>query len=186
MRLFSPASTLRKNAPPNHPAVPGVMPPEVAVSIQLQRLRSAAGGRGVRLIVAGLNGGQSRVVAVTPRTITFRLGEFLAWLAPPLRTSGFNRWSWLSCAQLTATRTRRQRFSAVFWHTWVLIPSGEVNTVDGGELKAASLRANHGRFSRTDRETLAFAPRRWQVGERDRIGESCLGEGLATGDRACS
>lgn len=55
-----------------------VAPPEVAVSINLQRLRSAAGLRGVRLIVAGLNGGQSRVVAVAPRTITLGLGEFLA------------------------------------------------------------------------------------------------------------
>lgn len=55
-----------------------IAPPEVAVSINLQRLRSAAGLRGVRLIVAGLNGGQSRVVAVAPRTITLGLGEFLA------------------------------------------------------------------------------------------------------------
>lgn len=54
------------------------MPLEVAVSVRLQRLRSAAGLRGVRLIVAGLNGGQSRVVTVAPRTITLGLGEFLA------------------------------------------------------------------------------------------------------------
>lgn len=55
-----------------------IAPPEVAVSIHLERLRSAAGLRGVRLIVAGLNGGQSRVVAVEPRTITLGLGESLA------------------------------------------------------------------------------------------------------------
>lgn len=54
------------------------MPREVAVAIHLRRLRSAAGLRGVRLIVAGLNGGQSRVVAVAPRTITLVLGDFLA------------------------------------------------------------------------------------------------------------
>lgn len=41
-------------------------------------LRSAACLRGVRLIVAGLNGGQSRIVGIALRTITFRLGEFLA------------------------------------------------------------------------------------------------------------
>lgn len=66
------------------------MPPEVAVSVHWQRLRSAAGLRGVRLIVAGLNGGRSRVVAVAPRTITLGLGEFLARVGPPLPTSGFN------------------------------------------------------------------------------------------------
>lgn len=55
-----------------------VAPPEAAVSINLLRLRSAAGLRGVRLIVAGLNGGQSRIVAVAPRTITLGQGEFLA------------------------------------------------------------------------------------------------------------
>lgn len=61
-------------------------------------LRSAAWLRGVRLIVAGLNGGQSRIVTIEPRTITFRLCEFLAWLGPPLRTPGCNSWRWLSCA----------------------------------------------------------------------------------------
>ncbi|KAK5864906.1 hypothetical protein PBY51_016111 [Eleginops maclovinus] len=39
-------------------------------------LRSAACLRGVRLIVAGLNGGQSRIVALAPRTITSPLRLF--------------------------------------------------------------------------------------------------------------
>lgn len=137
----APLSHCAKRSESNYSAVQAAAPPEVAVSHHLQRLRSAAGLRGVRLIVAGLNGGQSRVVAVAPRTITLGRSQFLAWLGPPLRTSGFNSWSWLSCTQPVLKRTRRQWFCAIFRHTCVPIASGEVNTVHGGELTAAGLRA---------------------------------------------
>lgn len=72
-------------------------------------LRSAASLRGgVRLIVAGLNGGQSRIVALIPRTKTFRLGEFLAW-ARSLACPRVKRPSELLCA--SAVGTQQTQFS---------------------------------------------------------------------------
>lgn len=113
-------------------------------TLAVLRLRSAPGcRRGVRLIVAGLNGGQSRRVELDLRTKT---SSPPLPLAPPLLPRGCNGRDNVCRAAKSETKS-----SPLFCVNFLLFctshPGGRSSTVDGGSLRAANSPANHGRLS---------------------------------------